>query len=177
MPVPKLPVPKLLIDGYNLLFQTSLAGRGRGPAWLARARQRLQAWLCSKLSPEELRVTQVVYDASGPRADGDVETTLEGMTIRYATQHAEADDLLEQIIRQHPTPKQLTVVSSDVRLRRCAAARKAVSLSSEEFIEQLQRRGPQLSQPHLETANAEEATRLGELPEAEVAYWLKQFKQ
>ena len=58
-----MPVPKLLIDGYNVLFQSQLVGRGRGPQGLHAARNRLLKLLASRLTPTELSPTQVVFDA------------------------------------------------------------------------------------------------------------------
>jgi hypothetical protein len=58
--------------------------------------------------------------------------------IKYAYEHREADDLIETIIRRHPQPKQLTVVSSDHRLQRCAHARRAAAIDSDVWLLQLE---------------------------------------
>jgi hypothetical protein len=96
------------------------------------------------------------------------------MHIRYAVNHAEADDLLEEIIRQHPTPKLLTVVSSDQRIRACARRRRATSLGSQQFLHELDR------QPHparSSAASLEARDDSAELSESEVEFWLKEFEK
>lgn len=173
-------VPKTLIDGYNLLFQSQLVGKGRGRQWLPAARQRLVQLLHTGLSPQILQTTHLVFDAPsvGPAPEPERHST--GLQVVYAVNYSEADDLLEEIIRQHPTPKQLTVVSSDQRIRRCAQARRAVSLDSEAFLEQLEQGTFALSQPASKAGSESSAdlpTTLEpeHLSEDEIAYWLKEF--
>lgn len=163
-------VPKLLIDGYNVLFQSQLVGRGRGRNWLPAARQRLLQLLTSRLTPAELATTQLIYDA--PQfGQAPAEATLEsGIVVCYAVDHAEADDLLEKIVRAHPTPKLLRVVSSDQRIRRCARARRAASIDSQLFLDQLEQRPTWPEQP------SQVPTEAGKLTDAEVEYWLHEFQ-
>jgi predicted RNA-binding protein with PIN domain len=175
-------VPKTLIDGYNVLFQSPLVGRGRGRDWLPNARRRLAKLLLSRLSPEELQTTLIVFDAPHVGPSPVPEQHSSGMQIVFAVDHAEADDMLEDIIRRHPTPKQLTVVSSDVRIRRCARARRARSLDSDQFLEQLEQRpelpegiaAPTQSSTAAAAARPEESI-ADELTESEVDYWLREF--
>ncbi len=173
MPVP----PKLLIDGYNLLFQSNLVGRGRGPGWLERARRRLLGLLGQGLSPAELGTTQVIFDASRP-GNSDRELVVEsGMLVTFAVEHPEADDLLEQVIRTHPQPKSLRVVSSDQRIRRCARARRAESIDSESFLSTLER-AAELSQTiDAPQKLAEEQAPESPLSESEIGYWLEEFRK
>lgn len=169
-------VPKTLIDGYNLLFQSHLVGTGRGRDWLSAARQRLINLLQQRLTLDELKTTQIVFDAPrvGPAPEPD--NCSSGLCIAYAVDHAEADDLLEHIIRQHPSPKLLTVVSSDLRIRRCARSRRANSLGADQFLEQLERR-PQspATEPADTTTSDTNASEKQLLSEPEVAFWLKEF--
>jgi predicted RNA-binding protein with PIN domain len=180
-------VPKTLIDGYNLLFQSPLVGRGRGRNWLPNARGRLAHLLLGHLSPEELQTTLIVFDAPHVGRSPQPEQHSSGLQIIFAVDHAEADDMLEDIIRRHPTPKLLTVVSSDVRIRRCARARKAKSVDADQFLEQLERRperstgeAPTLSQVD-DTATSAELDSEGQidprLSQSEVDYWLREFGQ
>ncbi len=182
-------VPKLLIDGYNVLFQSPLVGRGRGRDWLVAARGRLLQLLSSRLTQVELSTTQLVFDAPEFGQAPPDATYPSGLMVCYSVDHAEADDLLEEIIRQHPTPKQLTVVSSDQRVRRCARARRASSVDAEQFLEELERRPNQevslasLSQPTLPTeelstpnpTSQPSAEKSDSLSADEVAYWLDEF--
>lgn len=172
-------VPKTLIDGYNLLFQSQLVGKGRGRQWLPAARRRLVQLLHGRLSTQVLQTTRLVFDAPSVGPAPEPEQHSSGLQVVYAVNYSEADDLLEEIIRQHPTPKQLTVVSSDQRIRRCAQARRAVSLDSETFLEQLQQGTFALSQPALKASSESSAELLSpepeQLSEDEIAYWLKEF--
>ena len=168
-------VPKLVIDGYNLLFQSPWVGKGRGRDWLAKARGRLMSRLDRGLPDDLLRTTQVVFDAPDQATPPADFISSSGLQVVFATDHPEADDLLEQIIRRHPTPKQLTVVSSDQRIQRCARARRALWLRAEDFVNQLER-GPQAWQAEGEPPTSQPPeTPDGLLSESEIAYWLDQF--
>ncbi|MCA9159771.1 MAG: NYN domain-containing protein [Planctomycetales bacterium] len=178
-------MPKLLIDGYNVLFQSQLVGRGRGRQWLPAARNRLMQLLASRLTPAELSTTQVVFDAPRVGQAPPAVTQPSGLSICYAVDHHEADDLLEKIMREHPTPKQLTVVSSDQRIRRCARAQRATSMDSQAFLDQLERR-PASPTPAtnpaqtvlslVDPAQGDLATDESLLSAVEVDYWLQQFQ-
>ncbi len=163
----------LLIDGYNLLHATGGLSLSRGPGGLAKARMRMLSQIAGSLTePERLR-TQVVFDArrSGSTANSDNEEVVRGITVTYAVGFAEADELLEQIIRQHPQPRSLTVVSSDLRVQRCATARKATALGSDQWLMQsLDRRQPLADDP-----NESENETPTDLSPEEVQKWLKEF--
>ena len=55
----------------------------------------------------------------------------------FAQHHDEADTLIEEMIQRHSAPKQLTVVSSDLRLQTAANRRKAVAVDSENWLDGL----------------------------------------
>lgn len=180
---------KLLIDGYNLLFQSPFVGRGRGQGWLEKARKRLIVELTKSLTEAERRETTLVFDASGrvdasARGDRPAESpTVNEIEVVYASEHAEADDLLEELIRRAPQPKLLRVVSSDQRIRRCARARRAESLDSEAFLLEMETRQSQsLRSSQTEPSGSEPGTDRNEgepasLSESEVDYWLREFGQ
>ena len=169
---------RVLIDGYNLLFQSQLTGRGRGPGWLERARGRLIAFLQNRLTAELVDKTTIVFDASQANdasrghSDSHGYVTERGLQVLFATGHDQADDLLEQLIRQHPTPRQLQVVSSDQRIRRCARARRAQSIDSESFLQALE------SAPAREPADGSSVDQNDDSPRLspnEIDYWLREF--
>ncbi|MEM8735650.1 MAG: NYN domain-containing protein, partial [Planctomycetota bacterium] len=54
---------RILIDGYNLLFQSTLVGRSRGDGWLQQARLRLIGWLAERMNQNERKQTTIVFDA------------------------------------------------------------------------------------------------------------------
>ena len=127
---------QLLIDGYNLLHATGAIKGGARVGELARARERLLRQLTAGLTDGERERTQIVFD-SHRTAKGADDQRIHGMTVTYSVGFDEADDLLEQIIRQHPQPRSLTVISSDLRVQRTARARKAQVVSSDDWLMQL----------------------------------------
>ena len=58
--------------------------------------------------------------------------------VVFAHEHDEADTLIEEMIRLHSTPKSLTVVSNDNRLKTAAQRRKAVAMDCEVWLDQLE---------------------------------------
>ncbi len=164
-------VPKLVIDGYNVLFQSQLVGKGRGPQWLSAARSRLVRMLEGQIAAEDILLSQLVFDAPQFGTAPGPQVLPSGLLVVYATNHEEADDLIEEVIRQHPTPKQLRVVSSDLRIQRCARARRAQTIGAQEFLSQLVRKQPTRGVESDSSADAEQP-----LSESEVAFWLKEFE-
>ncbi len=174
---------RLLIDGYNLLFTSGMDGRSRAPGWLQRARERLVKFLVTHLPTEDIPTTTIVFDAaSRPLAAGSWETGIvaeprsdlanrqqAGIQVVFAVDYDEADDLLESLIRQHSTPKSLSVVSDDNRVRKCAVARRAISLDIETFLRQLE--SPATSESSAPTPRERDHN----LSPEEVTRWLREF--
>lgn len=136
----------LLIDAYNLLHHSDLMGRGRGPGWLQRARLRLVKKLESHLDEPLLRQTCLVFDAPSKLSDSEEEIS-SVLDVRYAVGHAEADDLIEELIAHHSAPKRLSVVSSDHRIQRAAKRRGAAHYDADLWYDHLVERGPMLGIP------------------------------
>ncbi|XZE54627.1 NYN domain-containing protein [Planctomycetaceae bacterium SH139] len=137
----------LLIDAYNLLHQSDVLHRGRGDRWLEKARQRLIHRLAEHLDPELAAQTCLVFDASKPPRGRSSEFVQLRIQIRFAVDHREADDLLEEIITRHATPKRLTVISSDHRIQRAASRRGATFFDADVWYADLLERGPRLAIP------------------------------
>lgn len=180
---------RLLIDGYNLLHATGAISQGRGPGRLAKARERMLGQIAAELTEEERQATQVVFDTQRS-IDDEHGTSVRGIRITYAVGFAEADELLEQLIRQHPQPRMLTVVSSDLRVQRCAKARKAQAVGSDQWLMELldrhERRtpaAPASTGDIVESAARSDSLRPNEadvdretrLSNDEVQAWLKEF--
>jgi predicted RNA-binding protein with PIN domain len=125
---------KYLIDGYNLLYAMGVLSGTVGPQGLERARQRLLGWIQGAFQDGASSVT-VVFDG----ADDGAALTTHGIEVIFAAGNEEADDLIEQLIKKSSAPVQLSVVSSDRRLRQAARQRNARSVSSEEFIDELEK--------------------------------------
>jgi predicted RNA-binding protein with PIN domain len=162
---------RILIDGYNLLHASGIfADSGpRRLTELARARRALLRFLAGALQPASRAQTVVVFDASAAPPGLPRHEVCFGLQVQYAAGFPEADALLEELIRRHHTPRQLTVVSSDHRVQRAARRRRASAVDSRSWLESLiaQNRAthaaPQPSKPSLP------------LSDEEVEYWVRQF--
>ena len=130
----------ILIDGYNLLFTVGLPRGAGGPRQLEEARFSLLDFLVLKLLPKEVAVTTIVFDAKQSRGDDGSRFDHRGITVRFAYEQEEADDLLEILIAADPHPDRLLVVTSDRRVQTAAMRRNAEVIGSEAWLEQLQSR-------------------------------------
>jgi predicted RNA-binding protein with PIN domain len=126
----------LLIDGYNLSQPIAPSGKP-DPRWLERNRNALLRDLAEHLSEPVRAKTCVVFDAANPPRDRPDHFTYSEMDVRFAVGYPTADDLLEEIIRAHHTPKRLMVVSSDHRVQTAARRRNARYFDSQPWIDAL----------------------------------------
>ena len=175
---------RLLIDGYNLLFQTDLVGSNRSAGWIEQARSRLLSHLDQHLESDLAANCLVVFDSTrGTGIQTDFHTN-SGVSVRFSRGYDEADDLLEELITKNAHPKQLWVVSSDHRIQRRARARKAKPQDADLFWEQLlsqsTRRPDQTGNAdrtpsNASRDNARSAKDEPDLPKEEIDYWMKRF--
>ena len=129
----------LVIDGYNLMYVAGILGRGTGPGSLQRSRLALLNFLAASLDPRELPHTTVVFDSHD--APWGLPRSLQhrGITVRFAAQYEEADDLIEELIGTDSAPRRLVVVSSDHRIQRAARRRRAKAADSDVWYAELVR--------------------------------------
>jgi predicted RNA-binding protein with PIN domain len=159
----------LLIDGYNLLNATGLAGAEPGPATLERSRLALLDFLAAVLDDEERAATTIVFDGRNAPPGLPKQWEHAGITVRFAPRHAEADELLEELIAANTAPRRLTVVSSDHRLHRAARRRRAAAVDSDKWYAERVRRRRSGAAPR-DSGKAEPS-----LSPAEVKAWLREF--
>lgn len=151
-----MPLPYHLIDGYNVLHAAGLARATYGPGDLERARTGLLVRLADGLGESEKERTTVVFDAADPPPDGARSFRFRGMAVLFAVEEREADALIEELIRRHPSPRQLRIVSDDIRLQKAAKRRGAQAVKSDAFLDRLKRRGaPTDAVPRRDTAAAD----------------------
>lgn len=165
---------RILIDGYNLMYAMGLLGKRLGPDGLRKVRHRFLTDLADALGAVDAYQTTVVFDASAPPGNAPAETSHKGLTVLFASNEASADDRIERLIAAHTSPKSLTVVSSDQRIRQAAARRKAKALTTDEFwtlLESRKRGKPDEPPPARETSE-----RTAGLSPQEAAYWLNEFR-
>ena len=138
----------LLIDGYNLIGPVAAPGDfprshrkdvrgGNSPSWLQVERERLLDRLRKYLGELICERTCVVFDAKNAPRGRSSQTNHHSIQVRYAVDYPEADDLLEELIRNHPTPKHLTIVSSDHRVQSAARRRRAFYYDSDPWYDDL----------------------------------------
>ena len=160
----------LLIDGYNLLHASGILGRGIGPGTLERSRNALLNFIAESLAERELSVTTVVFDAREAPPGLPRTVTFRGITVRYAERSSDADELIEELIAAHHSPRRLTVVSSDHRLHRAARRRRARAVDSDRWYAQVIRERIDRARPKSLPAKP-----AGPPSEGEVQFWLREF--
>jgi predicted RNA-binding protein with PIN domain len=126
---------RYLIDGYNLLHRLGLMRTRMAPGELAGARQRLISLLI-KASGKDARRICIVFDSAGAPAKRPPDQIGQDIDIRFARGGEAADDLIEDLIRSHSAPKQLTVISDDHRLQRAARRRACRVVSCTAYLEE-----------------------------------------
>ncbi|MCD0458501.1 NYN domain-containing protein [Roseiconus lacunae] len=125
----------LLIDGYNIT--QPIPTKRSGSRWLEKLRQRLLRDLTQRIDDQTRQRTCVVFDAANPPKDRPSSFVHEGIEVRFAVDYLTADDLLEELIRDHHTPKKLMVVSSDHRVQIAASRRDAAFRDSQPWMDAL----------------------------------------
>ena len=169
-----------LIDGYNLMHAAgALGGNEIGRETFRRRRRRFINELADALGPDRSRETTVVFDAKSPPADFGLEVNYKGLTLIFALGDENADARIEILIAGHSVPRSLTVVSSDRRVRRAATRRKAHCLTSDQFLDLLDRFRHERWRE--KAAKLPDATSVPDRPMTpspdDLAYWLEQFRE
>jgi predicted RNA-binding protein with PIN domain len=129
-----------LIDGYNLLHVTNVFVKSVGPGSVGRLHVALLDFLASVLDPAECERTTVVFDAKGRLAGQRRTMQHAGIIVHYAARTEDADTLIAELIQDHHSPRNLTVVSSDHQVQRAAKRRRAKSVDSDAWYGELRRR-------------------------------------
>lgn len=139
--VPGLKAMSLIIDGYNLLNATTIAGRSRDAGSLANARLALLDFVVESVVPDQLSRTTVVFDAGKNAPVGRArQHVYRGLNVHFSVEYESADELIEELIANNSAPRSLTVVSSDHRLQRAARRRRATPIDSERWYADMTRR-------------------------------------
>jgi predicted RNA-binding protein with PIN domain len=122
-----------LIDGYNLLWAVQKSGDGMegiGDVELCRILGRYFSLIG--------RTAQIVFDGIGPPEKNGFDN-IKGLDVFFSGPSSDADSVIEDKIQSNSAPRRLTVVSNDRRIRKAAHLRKAVSIRSENFWDEVGR--------------------------------------
>ncbi len=111
---------------------------------------------------------QIVFDGIGP-SDKTCFDNISNLEVFFSGLNSDADTVIEEKIRANTAPKRLMVISNDRRLRAASRVRRAISVKSEVFWDELCR---QLSR---KKAIREPAAKREGLSESETKLWLKIF--
>ena len=152
-----------IIDGHNLLHAICKTVGGTetiSEVGLCRALSRF-----FELTGEK---GEVVFDGAGPPDKAGFDT-IGNLEVSFAGYGSDTDTVIEDKIKANTAPKRLTIVSSDRRLRKAARARKAASVKSDVFWNNIQK---QLSRKR--RTREPPAKRQG-LSEGETKQWLEFF--
>ncbi|MCP4080024.1 MAG: hypothetical protein GY819_16060 [Planctomycetaceae bacterium] len=125
----------IIIDGYNLLHVVGILGSSIGPGTLERARNTLLGILAKHLDAGTRKRTTLVFDSGEKNLPN--RFTSHDVLVEFANEYANADELINLLIRKHSAPKQLTVVSSDHQIQRVASARGATPMDSDLWLDSL----------------------------------------
>ena len=132
---------RYLIDGYNLLHAMGVLTGRVGPHGLEKARLALLGRLLALHADDPGCVTVVFDAAKAPPPGAEREQEYKGVHVLFALAE-EADDVIEAIIRRESSPRQLTVVSDDRRLKEAARRRQCPALGCLDYLERVSRPPP-----------------------------------
>jgi predicted RNA-binding protein with PIN domain len=151
------------IDGHNLLHSVQKDDPDSGPISDVRLCHIIGSYL--KLTGQS---GEIIFDGIGPPDKSGFED-ISNLEVFFAGLGTDTDTVIEDKISLNTAPRSLRVVSSDRRLRKAARARKATSIKSEVFWNNMQK---QLSRR--KAAKEPRAKRRG-LNESETRQWLDIF--
>lgn len=116
------------------MHAAGLARANYGPGDLARKRTELLYEVTRRLSIEERKRCTVVFDAIDAPRHRTNRFRREEMLVLFAEPGHEADELIELLIAQHSSPRQLKIISSDHRLQTAVRRRRGAAIDSEQFL-------------------------------------------
>ena len=125
-----------LIDGYNLLHAVGWASAKMRQPQLDPARRRLLDWLAES-APAVAKADRfrVVFDAMhGPFAS--LPRSYRGVIVEFAYRST-ADDLIEELLAAELVPREVVVVSNDLRLHESARRVRSQAWDHGAFLDYL----------------------------------------
>jgi len=153
---------QIIIDGHNLLWAIQNAEENTSIIDISMCRILDVFFGLTRQNGE------IVFDGAGPPNKTEFNN-IKNLSVSFSGRSCDCDTVIEHKILDSTAPKLLTIVSSDRRLRDAASSRKATSIKSEDFWEEvktrLNKRKPAKEPPG----------KRGGLTESETELWLKTF--
>ncbi len=159
MPRPR----RLIVDAYNVLHVTGVLDPDHAGPDLEE--------LAELIATSRWAGIPATLACDGPGRDAGRFKPPTGVSVVYAGAGRDADTLIEGMIGRDSAPRSLRVVSSDRRIQRAARRRRAGWMSSEDFLQGLNR---DAHRNGIRTAPAAPGPSVP-LPDAAVARWLERF--
>ncbi|MCC9605611.1 NYN domain-containing protein [Blastopirellula sp. JC732] len=162
----------LIIDGYNLLYAAGVVSSLDGSGTFEQDRLALLELIRSVVDDEEIRQTVVVFDSAKAPPGLPRTVRYHDIVVHFASEYADADEMIEMLIERHATPRRLTVVSSDHRVQRAARRRKATAIDSGHWIDLMRRKR------RAQNKAAQIPTKpIAPPSESEVSRWMREFSE
>jgi predicted RNA-binding protein with PIN domain len=169
-----------LIDGYNVMHAGGCLGAKLGREGFRRARRRFLGDLVEALGSDRAAQTTVIFDARVPPGHFPLQTSYRGVRVVFALGDEDADSRIESMIEGDANPRDLTVVSSDRRIRQAASRRRATPVTAEDFWVWLDdlREEAAIARETLQRESGRPATRdpAAEPSADDAEYWLQVFR-
>ncbi|TWT39471.1 NYN domain-containing protein [Blastopirellula retiformator] len=160
----------LIIDGYNLLYAAGVVSSLDGSGSFEQDRLALLELIRSVVDSEEIRQTVVVFDSAKAPPGLPRTVRYHDIVVHFASEYADADEMIEFLIERHAAPRRLTVVSSDHRVQRAARRRKATAIDSAHWVSLMRRKR------HAQDKAAQIPTKpLAPPSDSEVSRWMREF--
>jgi predicted RNA-binding protein with PIN domain len=153
-----------IIDGYNLLKWIEKSGKG-----VERVSDVQLCHVVGRYLKQVGAKGDLVFDGIGPPDKGRFEN-IPNLQVSFSGYGSDADEVIEGKIEVSTAPRDLTVVSSDRRLRVAARRRRASAVKSGEFWADVCK---QLSESRRKVR--EPSGKRQGLTESETEQWLKYF--
>jgi predicted RNA-binding protein with PIN domain len=152
-----------IIDGHNLLHTVLKTEEGE-----ASIDDKQLCRIISNYMKLTGQTAEIIFDGAGPRDKSGFDN-INGLEISFAGLGTDTDSIIEDKIRASTAPKRLAIVSSDRRLRKAARTRKATSIKSENFWNNINK---QLSRKR---PKKEPGAKRHGLSDSETKQWLDYF--
>lgn len=173
-----------LVDAFNLIYKFPELEEHMARGQLAEAMNGLTELLAqykrareskTMVKPGRRKIAtelHLFFDGKRKRGDETRRSSFAGLQLYYS-QDLSADHLIREYIGRHPTPADLTVISTDKQVREFARLHKCKRILSEDFAETVLTKNDGAASGS-ERISSDDAARPGD-PETD--YWLKQFKE